>query len=78
MHTAPGTLLYLPAPHAAHLALPFVSEDWPASQSEQFQDPEFPLTLPAAHLWHAFVMPVSLPNSPGKHGRHEAWPIDFW
>ena len=71
MHSTPETLLYCPAPHDVHLALPFESEDCPASHKEQFVDFGVSLTLPIGHLWQD-NRPVSLPNSPGKHGRHEA------
>jgi hypothetical protein len=69
--SCPGTSLYLPAPHGVHLALPSESDDWPAKQSEQFHDSDVALTFPTSHLWHDFKL-VSLPNSPGKHGKHEA------
>ena len=70
-------LLYLPAPHDVHLALPFESDDLPVSQSVQLVDLEISLILPTGHLWHS-SSPVSLPNSPGKHGRHPACPGLFW
>ena len=64
-------LLYCPAPHEVHLALPFESEDWPALHCVQLVDFDVSLTVPIAHLWHS-SRPVSLPNSPGKHGRQDA------
>jgi hypothetical protein len=69
-------LLYVPAPHGVHLALPSAFENDPTLQSVQFQDAAVSLTVPTPHLWHDF-MPVMLPNSPGKQGKHEAWPSDF-
>ena len=70
-------MLYCPAPHDVHLALPFVSDDWPASQSEHIVAFWSSLTFPTSHSWHA-GMPVTFPNHPGKHGRHDAWPSASW
>ena len=71
MQSSPFMLLYCPAPHDVHLALPFESDDQPASQSAHKVEAWVSLTLPIAHLWHC-NMPVVLPNSPGKHGRQDA------
>jgi hypothetical protein len=66
-------LLYRPAPHAVHLALPTESDDWPALQWEHPVAFWSSLTFPMSHSWHA-CMPVTFPNHPGKHGRQDAWP----
>ena len=74
LQCSPLMSLNCPAPHAVHLALPFVYDDWPASQSEHTDALALSLTLPCTHWKHA-CSPVSLPNCPGRHGRQDAWPV---
>ena len=50
LHASPFTLLYCPAPHDVHLALPSESDDWPATQSVHAVELEDALTLPLGHL----------------------------
>ena len=33
--------------------------------------------LPWSHSWHS-ASPVSLPNFPGRQGRHDAWLVRSW
>ena len=77
LHSTPETLLYCPAPHDVHLALPFESEDCPASHKEQFFEPATLLTLPGSHSVQLF-MPEARPNSPGRHGRQNGLPGSLW
>jgi hypothetical protein len=53
------------------LALPSELEDCPALQCEQLVDCATSLILPTAHFEQE-CSPVSLPNSPGKHGKQNA------
>jgi hypothetical protein len=78
VHSRPDMLLYFPGPHFMHLALPFVFEEWPALQSEQLVWAEELLTLPTMHLGQSFAKPVTFPNSPGRQGKHVAFPVSFW
>ena len=57
-----------------HEALPFFDGFRPSGHSSQCPKPESLVTFPSAQRWHSY-MPVSLPNSPGKHGKQLAVPF---